>query len=196
MKNATADRSMERVVRPLIQSKPVDEFGEALGVMESDDGASVRDLSYVPGFSDLKYQRDLALAEVAQGRRLAQDVPALPVNVRMVRRAGLTGSFQGQKLMAAANDGYQPITKEHIGQVWFTALPPGARVMEDGTIVNAAGDCQYMYCTGPVAARNLRRKQARMADISESAGLNPVDADGNSTGGIVQAGGTFGRVPR
>jgi len=195
MSNHGADKAA-RVVRPLIQSKPVDEFGEAMQELEECSGANVRDLSYVPGFSDLKFQRDLALAEVAQGRRLAQDVPALPVNVRMVRRAGVSGTFQGQKLMAAANDGYQPITKEHLGQDWFTELPPGSRVLEDGTIVNAAGDCQYMYCTGPVAARNLRRKQQRMAEMADSAGLNPVDADGNSTGGIVQAGGTFAKVSK
>jgi len=183
-------------VRPLIVTKPVDEFGEAdEELADMDQTGMLRDLTYVPGWTELRYERDLALAEVAQGRRLASEVPALPVRVRMVRRSGVSGASQGQKLMAAFNDGYKPITKEHIGQAWFTALPPGAKYLEDGTIANAAGDCLYMYVEGPRAALNARRAKERMLGMAEQAGLNPRDADGNSEAGITQSGGTFGKVP-
>lgn len=182
--------------RPLIVSKPVDEFGEVTADLEEFDQTHMAaDMTYVPGWSELKYQRDAALADLANGRATAVEVPALPVNVRMVRRSGLNGSADGRKLMMAFNNGYKPITAKHIGQVWFTALPPGARELEDGSIVNAAGDCQYMYCEGPRAALNKRRATERMLSHAENAGLNPVDDDGTPTPGITQSGGTFGKVP-
>lgn len=182
--------------RPLIVSKPVDEFGEVTAELEEmDQNEMVRDLTYVPGWSELKFQRDAALADLANGRAVAGDVPSLPVNVRMVRRAGINGGTTGHKLMAAFNNGYKPITKAHIGQAWFTALPPGARELEDGSIVNAAGDCQYMYCERPRAALNRRRATERMLAHAENAGLNPVDDEGSPTPGITQSGGTFGKVP-
>lgn len=182
-------------VRPLIVSKPVDEFGEVTDELsDMDETGMLRDLTYVPGWTELRYERDAALAEVAQGRRAASDVPALPVRVRMVRRAGVSGAANGQKLMAAFNDGYKPITTEHLGQEWFTALPPGARVMENGDILNAAGDCQYMYVEGPRAATNAKRARERMLSFAEGAGLNPRDSEGRSEPGITQSGGTFGKV--
>lgn len=186
---------MAKKIRPLIVSKPVDEFGEVSAeLLELDQNHVHADMTYVPGWSELKYQRDLALADLASGRGTAAEVPALPVNVRMVRRAGINGQSDGRKLMMAFNQGYKPITKAHVGQAWFTALPPGARELEDGSIVNAAGDCQYMYCEGPRAAVNKRRATERMLAHADNAGLNPVDADGNPTPGITQSGGTFGKV--
>ena len=182
--------------RPLIVSKPVDEFGEVTVELDELDQTNMAvDMTYVPGWSELKYQRDAALADLAAGRCTAAEVPSLPVNVRMVRRAGIGGQSDGSKLMMAFNNGYKPIPKKHIGQAWFTALPPGAREMEDGSIVNAAGDCQYMYCEGPRAALNKRRATERMLAHADNAGLNPVDDDGTPTPGITQSGGTFGKVP-
>lgn len=183
-------------VRPLIVSKPVDEFGEVTAELEDMEYAGGnQDFTYVPGWSELRYERDLALAEVAQGRRTPGEVPALPVRVRMVSRSGVGGSSSGHKLMRAFNDGYKPITKAHLGQVWFTKMPPGARELEDGSIVNAAGDCQYMYVEGPRAALNAKRARDKMLSHAEAAGLNPRDADGKAEAGITQSGGTFGKVP-
>lgn len=182
--------------RPLIVSKPVDEFGEVSADLEELDQTNMAaDMTYVPGWSELKYQRDAALADLAAGRATAAEVPSLPVNVRMVRRAGINGAAEGRKTMMAFNNGYKPITKKHIGQTWFLDMPPGARELEDGSIVNAAGDCLYMYCEGPRAALNKRRATERMLAHAENAGLNPVDDDGTPTPGITQSGGTFGKVP-
>jgi hypothetical protein len=176
-------------VRPLINTRPVSEFGEfeASEVTEL-MGGLVEDNTFVPGWSELRRERDIALGEVVQGRRLASDVPALPVNVRLVRRSGASGVFDGKKLMSATNQGYMNITKEHIGQDWFTAMPPGAKVLEDGSIVNAAGDMQYMYCHGPRAALNLKRKQERTRALADMAGQGVA-------GGVVQHGGSFDKEP-
>jgi hypothetical protein len=146
------------------------------------------DPTWVPGWSELRYQRDLQMAEVAQGLRTPGDVKAFPVNVRMVRRSSAAGAFDGRKLMASQNNGYLPITKDHIGETWFSDMPAGAKLLEDGTIVNAAGDMQYMYCSAPRAASNLRGKTQRMLDMADVAGQAVK-------GGAVEAGGTFGKEP-
>jgi hypothetical protein len=43
------------------------------------------DLTYVPGFSELRLARDKAIVEVMQGRRRANEVPSLPMNFRWAR---------------------------------------------------------------------------------------------------------------
>ena len=44
-----------------------------------------RDVTYVPGFSELRYARDAAILEVMRGKRRPQEVPTLPVNFRWAR---------------------------------------------------------------------------------------------------------------
>lgn len=174
--------------RKLIRTTPVSEFGEY--EQEAADlggsGDRVMDPTYVPGWSELRHERDRQMAEVVQGVRQPGDVKPLPVNVRLVRRSTAGGAFDGRKLMASQNNGYQPITKEHLGEDWFTDMPAGAKLLEDGTIVNAAGDMQYMFCSAPRAATNLKRKTQRMLDMAAVAGQAV-------SGGAVEAGGTFGK---
>lgn len=71
---------------PLINTTPPPEFGELKESPEFHDAAGMdRDFSYVPGFSELRRARDVAIAEVRAGRRSAKDVPTLPVNFRWAR---------------------------------------------------------------------------------------------------------------
>lgn len=173
--------------RKLVRTSPVSEFGEFEAEVENLNLAdAVMDPTWVPGWSELRHQRDKQMAEVAQGLRRPEEVKALPVNVRLVRRSSAGGAFDGRKLMAAANTGYKPITQEHVGEDWFTDLPAGAKVLEDGSIVNAAGDMQYMYTPGPRAAALLKVKTQRMLDMAAVAGQAVK-------GGAVEAGGTFGK---
>ena len=174
--------------RPLLRTAPVSEFGEFDGAeFDAADEQHIIDNTYVPGWSEMKKQRDVQLGELAQGRLRPDQVKALPVNVRLVRRATASGAFEGKKLMSAANSGYQPITEDMVETVdWFTAMPPGAKVLEDGSIVNAAGDMQYMYCPGPRAAMNLRRKNQRMLEMAANAGVT-------TQGGVAEQGGDWGK---
>lgn len=173
--------------RPLIRTEPVSEFGEfeASAFEGMDD--RVMDFTHVPGWSELRHIRDMELAEVAQGTRRPEEVSALPGNVRLVRRMG-GGQYDGKKLMASRNNGYRPITQEDVGQKWFTALPAGAKVLEDGGIVNAAGDMQYMYAPPERAAHNLKVKTQRMLDMAAMAGEKIAGGAHENTGG------TFGQV--
>lgn len=162
--------------RPLINTEPVSEFGAS----HEDDIGDTRpvDLLQVPGFSELRYQRDVEMAEYKAGTRRGQDVSVLPVNCRWV---GITRGAKDEpssiKLMRAANDGYQPVKAEMIGKhPWLTAMPPGSRKLADGSIVNAAGDLQLHWAPAATAARNQRRK-ARQAMLQ-------VDNLGNGAEGF------------
>jgi hypothetical protein len=118
------------------------------------------DLLEVPGFTGMRHRRDLELAEVHAGRRRGQEVSTLPVNCRWVAiTRGTKDEPSHVKLMRAANQGYLPVKADQVGkETWLTAMPPGARKLPDGSIVNAAGDLQLHYAPQRIAARNQARK--------------------------------------
>lgn len=156
--------------KPLVNSRPVSEFGASA----VDDVGDLRpiDLLEVPGFSAMRHQRDVELGEYNRGERLGQDVSALPANVRWV---GITKGVRDEptsvKLMRAANLGYQPVKATQVGkEPWLTAMPPGARQLPDGSIVNAAGDLQLHWAPAAVAARNQARKDRASRDLVDSVG--------------------------
>jgi len=146
-------------LRPLVNTEPVDEFG---AITQDDDfhdpGTVQADLTYVPGWSELRRERAMQMAEYVNGRRLGQDVMSLPVNVRWGRRMTVAQTPDSAKLQGHANAGYRAVNKSDVGQVWLKDLPPGSRVMTDGTIVNAAGDQMLLVCTAQQARKNRRRK--------------------------------------
>lgn len=152
----------EQRVRPLVNSEPVSEFGE-FAEMETETGEAP-DILAVPGWSDLRKRRDRELGEYARGERLGQDVSSLPVNVRWAALHAGTGVGGGLKpnpvkLMQHVNDGYRAVQATEAGKVpWLTAVPPGARIQPDGTIVNAAGDMTLVVIDAKGAHRNAQRK--------------------------------------
>ena len=153
-----AKTEKETPVRPLVPTGVMTPFGMLLDDPENPltaDGAP--DTVWTPGFSDLRVARDKALAEVAQGRRSAKDVPTLPVNVRLVRRSQKSGAPDQQKQMQSSINGYRYVTSADIGQSWFTALPPGVTELPDGSF--AKGDCVYMVADAQTAARNTVKKE-------------------------------------
>lgn len=172
------DKKGEAPIRDLIPTGVMTEFGELYDDPNEKPamGGQTIDHTYTPGWSDLRWQRDYALAEVAQGRRAKGDVPSLPGNVRLVRRSNAAGQPDMVKQVQSSNRGYRPIKASDIGQPWFTEMPPGATTLADGSI--AKGDCVYMYCPPEKAARNRYeqdRKTARRltgaAERAESAGV-------------------------
>lgn len=144
--------------RPLVATGVMTPFGELLDDPENPvDQTHGPDITWTPGFSEMRVARDTAIAEVAQGRRSAKDVPTLPVNVRLVRRAHPSGAPDGVKQMQSSNNGYRYVTKADVGQPWFKELPAGSTVLADGNITK--GDCVYMVADAQVAARNTVRKE-------------------------------------
>lgn len=178
---------MAKIV-PLKQSAPVSEFGETpLGAVDEGQGAPA-DLTYVPGWSELRYGRDVQMAEYAQGVRRAGDVDALPGNVRWTRRMTAGGKEDGKKLMLSKNAGYVALTSEDVGSPWLTSLPVGAVVQMDGTITNAAGDCVLTFADAAAAGRNARQKEAKMQRATASAGEKMHGVDGQVEQTASQAG--------
>ena len=153
--------------RPLTDVNLVSEFG---GVEDETafraEGVAQHDYTYVPGFSEMRYKRDLALTDLARRDIKANEVPILPVNCRWFRTVKGTGSDPDQKrVFAAKNQGYRPVTSADLPvdgkpkHAWLTALPPGAIVAPDGTIKTAAGDNVLMVCDQQTAAKNTIRKK-------------------------------------
>jgi hypothetical protein len=176
--------------RPLINTEPVSEFGAAMAEDFADPATQNHDLLYVPGFSDLRYQRDIELREYAEGSRLGKDVSTLPGHAMWVSvTKGAGDAPSSAKQMRAVNDGYYAATTDMVGKKkWLTKMPPGARTLPTGEIVNAAGDLMLMFADAPVARRNQVRK-ARAAEAL----VDGVGGDlGQGAEGLTRAGKQFG----
>jgi hypothetical protein len=153
--------------RPLTDVNLVSEFG---GVEDEEafkaEGVSQHDYTYVPGASELRYNRDLALSALARGEIRAKEVPILPANVRWYRTVKGAGSDPDQmRVFHAKNQGYRAVTQSDLPEngkakhPWLTALPPGAQIAPDGTIKSAAGDLQLFVIDQQGAAKNALRKK-------------------------------------
>src|SRR5688572_3727261 len=119
-----------------------------------------RDHSYVPGFSEMRRNRDIKLGEVQRGEAHVSDLKALelPVNVRWARSHKSTGAPDSSKQFGHSRRGYKLVNAdEHKGQAWLTALPPGSQIGPDGSIRN--GDTTLMWCSREDAATNEAYKR-------------------------------------
>ena len=148
--------------RPLVPTGIVTEFGEVLdnpAELAAETGAD-NDLTYVPGFSDMRRNYDLAKA------RGEKPVP-LPVNMRWARRTQINGQPTNARLVQHQNLRYRPATKDDIGQPWLKALPAAATILPDGSIGMA--DNQLMVCDQRDAAGNAYKRLMRWKQANEAA---------------------------
>lgn len=143
--------------KPLIPTGFITEFGEAEIPEDGINDLGMVDPTYVPGFSDLRIERDRQVAEARHGQRPPGKIMSLPVNMRWSRRQKATGKPDETKLQQAKLKGYEPVTKADVGKEWLTAIPDGAEVLPDGTIQK--GDTILMKCDAKKAAQNAYRKQ-------------------------------------
>lgn len=152
---------MSSPVRPLVPSAPLSEFGDFHQSAEfNDPHLNDRDGSYVPGFSEMRRNRDIAVATytanpTAENRTA---ITPLPVNLRWARNQTKSGSPDNAKPFVHGRKGYRAVdAKQHAGQDWLTEIPPGAVIQADGTIRN--GDCILMWAPAEKAAQSERMKQ-------------------------------------
>ncbi len=147
--------------RPLVPTAIWTEFGAL-----HDDPATLmnemgmnRDITYVPGFSDLRREADLARAE---GRK----PEPLPVNVRWARRTKANGTPTQERVIVMKGKHYRPVTKKdpEAGPVWLKGMPPAASFLADGTIASA--DMQLMVCDQQAAQRNAAYKLLRWNELN------------------------------
>jgi len=151
--------------KPVVPSGIMTEFGPLLDDPKTlmDEMGMNRDMTYVPGFSDLRRAADLVRAENGRdgGNR---PVPALPVNLRWARRTRASGVPDNSRIVAHQRSGYRPVTEADKGKEWLTDLPAGCSVLPDGTIGNA--DMQLMVCDQRTAARNEASKRLRWMELN------------------------------
>lgn len=170
--------------RPLVETATVDEFG----IFEDNDDllfANRPDVTFVPGFSTMRQERDLQVAEVVHGDRDPKTVRKLPVNVRWVRQHTIDKQEpDNRKVILAELDRYRKVTKEDIGKEWLTSLPPAAKILADGSI--ASGDVVLMVAEAEDAARNRgrKRKMTEAALASIGGGIEGEAAFANTTAQI------------
>lgn len=154
---------------PIVFTTPPPEFGELTSSPEFlDQSAMNADLTYVPGFSELRFARDKAIVEVLQGRRSAKDVPTLPINFRWARCQNKKGESDNRKVIRAGNRGYKVVTKNEVGEGRLLKdLPAGARFNAAGEIQQ--GDTVLMVADAQRVARNEFAKRARIESATKGA---------------------------
>lgn len=147
--------------KPIVATASLTEFGDpsAEDIKEiTTPGGPDYDRTFVPGFSDLRIKRDLAVAEHRAGRISSADVPNLPANIRWVRCASKEGN-DNTKVFGSGTNGYKLVSKDDVGEgKTITKMPGGAVQQADGTI--RLGDCVLMITDNKTAARNAARKIA------------------------------------
>lgn len=168
----------------------ISEFGDLRDQAESYDPARMdRDYTYVPGFSEMRRDVALQMAEVRRGERAPKDVVPLPVNLHWARNADGDGKPNSAKQFGHARKGYRLASGKpksesgDVGEAWLKELPPGTRLGADGSIIN--GDTVLMVCTAAQARKNeftkrrlteerMRGAEGAFARLIESArGVNP-----------------------
>ena len=119
--------------RPLVPTTIRTEFGDVLDDPSFYDiGGADRDLTYVPGFSDMRRARDLGLAAIASGAKLKHevDLKPLPVNLHWTRTTTIKGAPDGRKAEVARAT--HIAEARHVGEVAVSAADViKRRIVED-----------------------------------------------------------------
>jgi len=162
--------------RDLVPTAIRTEFGEVLEDASFHDTAGAnRDYTYVPGYSDLRRQRDAAIAkeqELHPGRVNWKNVPSLPARLQWVRVTKVvSGQPDNTKEIDAGTNGYRMVKKTDLGEPWFTAMPAGAVERADGSILK--GDTVLMVVDQQQAARNAAINQREIQQQTQRVGSNP-----------------------
>lgn len=149
--------------KQLVDVNAVTEFGGVEDMEQfNTEGPGQRDYLYVPGASDARYKRDCDLSSHFRGEIQARDVSTLDWNARWFRTIKGAGSDpDNTRVVHARNQGYRPATKDDLGKVWLTELPPGGMIAPDGTIKTAGGDLALFVADKQTAARNAMRKKIK-----------------------------------
>lgn len=173
--------------RPLVATAIRTEFGDVLDDPSFYDvGGADRDLTYVPGFSDMRRARDLEIAAVASGKKLKHEanIQPLPVNLYWTRANRVKGDPDSTEQIAFGNLGYRVVNKSQVGkEAWLKALPAGATIDPDGSI--RKGDTILMVTDAKNAARNAARNAVatlRLTDAASSAAGGLLDVAGRTKG--------------
>lgn len=183
--------------KSLIEAATENEYGIDPSTidMEGVDISGGRDVTYVPGYSDMRRERDEAIHDVVNGDRDPATVPKMPVYLRWVRAfSAKKQETDGTKPFSAEMNGFRSVKEEDIGNPWLTEMPPGARVLPDGSI--AQGDTILFVATAEAAARNSKRNRMMVETQLDAIGAGIMKAadDADTEGEITKKRGKPVRV--
>ena len=158
----------EQTVRPLVPTTIRTEFGDVLESAVFNSPTVGRDLTYVPGYSDMRRARDTAIREVHEGNRKAHEIPTLPVRLQLVRCAFLNEKPDTRNVVNFTNDGYQAVTQADVGKHdWIKEMPPASTVGPNGEI--RVGDCVLMVADKHTAAKRAAEERMEINRMTRSA---------------------------
>lgn len=142
---------------PLIQSQPLSEFGDFPEYDNNRPAGLETDGTYVPGFSEMRVARDVAVGQFLRGEINRSEVPTLPVNLRWARSQNKAGQADSTKPFKHSRRGYRYVTKENLNSDWLKELPGGTQWNAAGQLQN--GDTVLMVADARDAARNESQRR-------------------------------------
>ena len=155
--------------RPLIRTDVRAHLGEARETSEFNDmGAAAQDLSYVPGYSDLRRARDRAVAE---GKK---PLP-LPYRLQLVRVKNSMGGPDGRMAAQWRAQGYREVLHEEMEGMGI-ALPVGGMASAEGFV--DVGDTRLFVCDAPRAARNEQNWRRATDELQATDSAPALEAEG------------------
>jgi len=154
---------------PLIRTDTRAHLGEAQEKPEFADPALARgDLTYVPGWSDLRRQRD---ADVREGRKPAP----LPYRLQLVRVRNSMGLPDGQGAASWRAQGYQEVKVNEMKELGI-AMPIGGMASADGFV--DVGDLRLFACDAQRAAQNEQNWRRATDEVQATDRAPALEAEG------------------
>jgi hypothetical protein len=155
--------------RPLVPTAARAHLGEVRESSEFNDmGAAAQDLSYVPGYSDIRRERDRAMAEGRKPRPLRFRLQL----VRVKNSAGAPDSRMGAYWRAKGYKEVQGSEMEGMG----IAMPVGGMMSAEGFV--DVGDTRLFVCDAERAARNERDWRRATDDLQATDSAPALEAEG------------------
>lgn len=129
-----------------------------------------QDAFYLPGYSDKRMEREIALREGERPR---------PINGRL--HAVVTQDLAGKPVKLKEREfrmkGYQPLTKDLAERLGYDVKNSGYEVRPDGTV--GLNEYTLFYAPPEAAEREIKRVDARNEAMQETARAKMEDAAAN-----------------
>lgn len=155
--------------RPLVATQARAHLGEVRESEEFNDmSAAAQDLTYVPGYSDLRRTRDRAIAE-------GKKPQALPYRLQLVRVKNANGNPDGRMAAQWRALGYREVLHDEMEGMGI-AMPVGGMASTDGFV--DVGDTRLFVCDALRAARNEKNWRRATDELQATDSAPALEAEG------------------
>jgi len=155
--------------RPLVPTQARAHLGEARESAEFNDmSGAAQDLTYVPGYSDLRRKRDRAIAE-------GKKAEPLPYRLQLVRVKNAAGNPDGRMAAQWRALGYREVPHSEM-EAMGIAMPVGGMASADGFV--DVGDTRLFVCDAQRAARNEKNWRRATDELQATDSAPALQAEG------------------